>query len=336
MLCKTARGALIKIRVDMISDRPHAMTNYQLQGTDGAYESSRGGPGDRPKLWLRALSDEPRWSDVDELLTDDAFAEAHLPEMWRHPPPEALRAGHGGGDYFEVRDFVRAARGEAPCPIGIHEAMDMTLPGLVSQQSIAQGGAWLDVPDSRTWGEAPRPQLQMRWPECLLDAPPAPRLPPGYRLRGYTDADLAAYIELMTRAGFGGWSPQRVTKMLARVLPGGFFVVEHLRSGRLAATATAQHRPRPEYPFGGEMGWVAADPDHRGKGLGLAVSAAATARLLAAGYRSLYLLTDDWRLPAVTTYLKLGYQPVLEGQGMAERWRKVAEQLGVSLGPSGH
>ena len=27
----------------------------------------------------------------------------------------------------------------------------MTLPGLVSQESIRAGGAWLDVPDSRSW-----------------------------------------------------------------------------------------------------------------------------------------------------------------------------------------
>jgi hypothetical protein len=63
----------------------------------------------------------------------------------------ARKAGHGGGDYFEIVDFVNAVTGKAPCPIGIHEAMDMTLPGLVSQQSIAQGGAWLTVPDSRQW-----------------------------------------------------------------------------------------------------------------------------------------------------------------------------------------
>jgi len=29
--------------------------------------------------------------------------------------------------------------------------MDMTLPGLVSQQSILQDSAWLSVPDSREW-----------------------------------------------------------------------------------------------------------------------------------------------------------------------------------------
>jgi len=151
MLCKTARGALIVIRVDMVSDRPHAMHNHHLQGTDGVYESSRGGPVDRGKIWLRALSDEVRWHDVESLWTLDELAERYMPEMWRHPPAEALSAGHGGGDYFEVFDFIRAARGEAPCPVGIHEAMDMTLPGLVSQQSVLADGAWLDVPDSRQW-----------------------------------------------------------------------------------------------------------------------------------------------------------------------------------------
>jgi len=152
MLCRTARGALIKIRVDMISDRPHSMTNYQLQGTDGCYESSRGGPGDRHKIWLRKLDESPRWFELDELMKPDhPLAVECLPEDWRNPPEEALRAGHGGGDYFEVRDFLRAVRGEAPPPVGIHEAMDFTLPGLVSQESIHHESVWTPVPDSRSW-----------------------------------------------------------------------------------------------------------------------------------------------------------------------------------------
>jgi len=35
--------------------------------------------------------------------------------------------------------------------VGIHEAMDMTLPGLCSQDSIGRHGVWVNVPDSRTW-----------------------------------------------------------------------------------------------------------------------------------------------------------------------------------------
>jgi predicted dehydrogenase len=147
LLAKTVRGALIKIRVDMLSNRPHAMTNYQLQGTAGCYESARTRQfGERDKVWLANLApDAHTWLDLASLEAD------YLPAMWRNPPPEALAAGHGGGDYFEIMDFVASIVDAAACPIGIHEALDMTLPGLVSQASIRAGGAWLDVPDSRGW-----------------------------------------------------------------------------------------------------------------------------------------------------------------------------------------
>ena len=145
MLCRMARGGLAKIRVDLISSRPHAMNAHQIQGTDGCYESARA-PGDRNRIWLRdRCGDEGDWIDLEDL------ADEFLPGYWREGEAMARQAGHGGGDYFEVLDFVSAIRGERPCPIGIHEAMDMTLPGLVSQQSILEGGRWIEVPDSRAW-----------------------------------------------------------------------------------------------------------------------------------------------------------------------------------------
>lgn len=146
MLCKTTWGGLIKIRVDMLSDRPHSMTNYQLQGTDGCYESSRGGPWDANKIWLRSKMKDPHaWTKLDDIKAD------YIPENWVRFRELAQKAGHGGGDLLELIDFVDAVTGRKPCPIGVHEAMDMTLPGLVSQQSIQCGGQWLPVPDSRFW-----------------------------------------------------------------------------------------------------------------------------------------------------------------------------------------
>ena len=145
MLCKTEKDALIKIRVDMVSDRPHAMTNYQLQGTDGAYESARA-KGEPNRIWLRGLcEDDGTWARLER------FEERFLPEFWKTGMEQAQKAGHGGGDYFEVLDFIDAIQGIRPCPIGIHEALDMTLPGLCSQQSIAEGGRWVEVPNSREW-----------------------------------------------------------------------------------------------------------------------------------------------------------------------------------------
>jgi len=145
MLCRMRSGGLAKIRVDMLSDRPHAMTNYQAQGTDGAYESARA-EGERNRVWLRDRCQDPHtWMDLEDL------ADEFLPDYWKRGEEEAAKAGHGGGDYFEILDFVDAIDGTRPCPVGIHEAMDMTLPGLCSQDSIGRHGVWVNVPDSRTW-----------------------------------------------------------------------------------------------------------------------------------------------------------------------------------------
>lgn len=121
------------------------MNNHQLQGTDGCFESSRA-PGEPHRVWLRSRRPAPdAWMRLEELK--DEF----LPDFWKNATETAKKAGHGGGDYFEVLDFVDACLGRRPPEIGVHQAMDMTLPGLVSQQSITEGGRWLPVPDSREW-----------------------------------------------------------------------------------------------------------------------------------------------------------------------------------------
>ena len=144
MMGRLSGGGLVQIRVDMLSDRPHHMSHYALQGTEGCYESGDGFRAE-PKIWLRSRSQEQHWEPLADL------EEEFLPEFWRNPPEAASTAGHGGGDYWEVQDFVDAIVGEREAPVGIDQAMDMTLPGLVSQQSIAQGSTWVAVPDSRNW-----------------------------------------------------------------------------------------------------------------------------------------------------------------------------------------
>ena len=144
MMCRMSGGALVHIRVDMLSDRPHHMAHYQLQGTDGCYESTDNFRG-VPKIWLRSRNETHEWEPLEVL------EEEFLPDYWKHPPEAAVRAGHGGGDYWEVQDFVSAILEDREPPIGIDLAMDMTLPGLVSQESLAQGSTWVTVPDSRDW-----------------------------------------------------------------------------------------------------------------------------------------------------------------------------------------
>jgi hypothetical protein len=47
-------------------------------------------------------------------------------------------------------DFVDAVVEGRQVELDVYTALDMTLPGIVSEASIATNGAWLPVPDPRT------------------------------------------------------------------------------------------------------------------------------------------------------------------------------------------
>ena len=153
MLCKTASGALIKICVDILSNRPHGGGYFSLQGTKGCYESARG-LGDKPKIWLDGFgrtsanretidADPYEWRPLEE------YQEKFLPDLWMEAPPEALASGHGGTDFFVVGDIVSAIREDREPNIDVNRALDFTLPGLMSQISIADGGRPVKAQDFR-------------------------------------------------------------------------------------------------------------------------------------------------------------------------------------------
>jgi mycothiol synthase len=178
-----------------------------------------------------------------------------------------------------------------------------------------------------------RKQLQMLWPERRLDAPPEVRLDAGLALRTYRPGDDEGFVDVMEMAGFARWSLEHFRASLHRILPEGLFFAVDGETGRIVATAQALHNASDQHPFGGELGWVAGDPAYRGRGLGMAVCAAATRRFLANGYRRIYLRTDDFRLAALKTYLKLGYEPFLFAPDMTERWRTVCQELAWPFTP---
>jgi len=174
-------------------------------------------------------------------------------------------------------------------------------------------------------------QLHMLWPAG--QAAPEAALPVEYLLRIFRPSDADAYVAPMHGARFTQWDAAHLTAELEFVLPDGLFVVEHLRTAALVATAMAEHHASPLHPFGGELGWVAGDARHAHRGLGRAVCAAVVRRLLAAGYHRIYLKTDDFRLPAITVYLRMGFVPFLYQADMPARWQAVCAQLGWPYTP---
>ena len=161
----------------------------------------------------------------------------------------------------------------------------------------------------------------MVWPARLAGTPPdVGATAPGYTLRQYKDGDREGYLALLRAADMGSI---RLEYWEQHILPDGFFVIEDDATRTVAAACFASHHPTPRHPRAGNFGWLAVDPAHRGRQLGWTVSAAVTARLIAGGYRRMYLETHDFRVPAIRIYLKLGWVPLLYEQGMHDRWNAV-------------
>lgn len=137
---RTRKGGLIRMRLDLVSNRPEVWNYYQLQGTKGAYESGRLF-GDKPRLYIEGLSKPGEWQTMED------YADEFMPSRYAVAP---AGSGHGGSDVWPLLDFVDAIDRNVTPPLDIYKALEMTLPGIVSEQSIAQSGAWLAVPDART------------------------------------------------------------------------------------------------------------------------------------------------------------------------------------------
>lgn len=74
----------------------------------------------------------------------------------------------------------------------------------------------------------------------------------------------------------------------------------------------------------GYIHMVACKPAFRGRGLGHLLNDLALCDLKTRGMQSAWLTTDDWRIPAIRTYLKAGFRPDTHSQpDFADRWQNI-------------
>ena len=147
-LGRTARGALVRIRVDYQSPRPHNMAYYSLQGTAGAYEAQRG-LGDQAKVWLQDEHEPSRVGGGAQWHPLADYGPRYIPERLA-VGQEARSGGHGTSEYWLMQDFFAAVRGERESPIDVYRALDYTVPGICAVISAERGGEAVEVPDYRS------------------------------------------------------------------------------------------------------------------------------------------------------------------------------------------
>jgi mycothiol synthase len=174
-----------------------------------------------------------------------------------------------------------------------------------------------------TWEQT---RIFMRRP-WLDDLPRPPALPAGATLRCYAPSDLMALAALLTRAFDETWDEGRVRSRLAGA-PDVEAISVVAQGQTLMATASARLLPG-EYPGSGYLHWVATDPAYQGCGLGRLVSLRMLRHFKETGLRDAVLETQDFRVTAVRTYLRLGFVPEYRYGDPHEqlRWARLLSQL---------
>ncbi len=133
VMIQTEQGRLIRIDYDVNSPRP-AVFPYLLQGTRGVYDSRHG-------IYVEGTSDYEKWQPVAE------YAERYEHPYWRREGEAAAKAGHGGGDYFVLRDFADMVRTNREPWIDVYDGASWSVIYHCSRESIDRQGASVEVPD---------------------------------------------------------------------------------------------------------------------------------------------------------------------------------------------
>lgn len=169
-------------------------------------------------------------------------------------------------------------------------------------------------------------QLCMSMPDLSKLPPLEP--PEGYKIRSYQNGDSQHWSEIIA-ISFES-QPERfnfdaIMRRDPAFHPDRIFFVTH--DEKPVATASAYFRPD-RINLGGMIHYVGVVPGHKGKKLGYWVTLAALHRMIVDDFSTGWLNTDDFRLPAIKTYLNLGFEPFLLQESQRERWRNVFSELG--------
>ena len=137
---KCENGELITLKLDTTLPRLYDR-EITVSGTKGYYSQT-----------LKAVILDGDKFDHEKNVIQDALNsqndyEEYLPEDWKTITEEQLKSGHGGMDYIMLKHFFRAVKNKDEMPIDVYEACEMMCVTALSEQSIKNNGAPVEVPD---------------------------------------------------------------------------------------------------------------------------------------------------------------------------------------------
>jgi predicted dehydrogenase len=130
----TANGESIVMTHDTSLPRPYSL-GFRMQGTDGLWTV------DNRSVHIEGRSPAHQWEDWE------SYQQEYDAELWTRYESDAEGSGHGGMDFFVRNAFVESIKQDVAPPIDVYDAATWSVLGPLSERSIDQGGAPVEVPD---------------------------------------------------------------------------------------------------------------------------------------------------------------------------------------------
>ena len=160
-------------------------------------------------------------------------------------------------------------------------------------------------------------------------------LPDGYRYAPFcgTPADVADWKRIIMEKPAPPDGADSCYHLMIEIYPDcvaerDIHFIENPNGERVATITTITHKDGTGY-----VHMVKAKESERGRGLGHAMARYALRVFEERGLSRVILTTDDYRLPAIKTYLDAGFRPVIyhdPESDMAARWEAILTGLGYS------
>ncbi len=135
---KCAKGQTIVLSHDTNSPRPYSL-NFRVQGTKGIWMK------DSKSIYIEGKSPEShRWEK------DQPYLAEYDHPLWKRfskAKSTLSHTGHGGMDFFIIRAFVEAIKGDQRPVIDVYDAVSMSCIVPLSEQSIKNNSASVKIPD---------------------------------------------------------------------------------------------------------------------------------------------------------------------------------------------
>lgn len=139
---KCARGETITITLDTTLPRFYSR-DFTVRGTMGMYEEAT------DSIFLDREEDIKHDFDWRKECSGNAekYEEEYLHPVWKDYIKEGVQGTHDGMDYLEFKTFFECLLSDEPMPIDVYDAASWMVITALSEQSIARGGAVVDIPD---------------------------------------------------------------------------------------------------------------------------------------------------------------------------------------------